>query len=108
MWDSISEKHGTFLPNCNTVCNLDDHSTIHFSLYLLQAFQEEFEKKEKEIASLNEKYTELERLKIGCRDTEDTVTVINGKWQDVCGQFQHFQKGSKEKTLPDSKMVRSV
>lgn len=96
------------MPNYNTACNLDDHSTIHFSLYVLQAFQEEFEKKEKEIASLNEKYAELERWEIGCRDTEDTITVINGKWQDVCGQFQHFQKGSKEKTLPDSKMVCSV
>ena len=59
---------------------VDDHSTIHFSAYLLQAFQEEFKKKEKEIAILNEKYTELERLEIGCRDTEDTITVINRKW----------------------------
>ena len=108
MWASISEKHGTFLPYYNTACNQDEDSSIHPSLYLLQAFQEEFEKKEKEIASLNEKYTELERLEIGCRDIEDTITVINGKWQDVCGQFQHFQKGSKEKTLPDNKMVRSV
>lgn len=57
---------------------------------------------------MNEQCTELERMEIGCRDTEDTVTVINRKWQDVCGQFQHFQKGSKEKTLPDNKMVCSV
>jgi hypothetical protein len=108
VWASISKKHGTFLPYYNTACKLDDHSTIHFSVYLLQAFQEEFGKKEKEIASLNKKYTELERLEIGCRDTEDTIKVINRKWQDVCGQFQHFQKGSKEKTLPDSKMVCSI
>ncbi|XP_033609096.1 dystrophin, isoforms A/C/F/G/H isoform X6 [Cryptotermes secundus] len=70
----------------------------------LKAFQEEFEKKEKEIASLNEKCTELERLQIGHEDTEDTAALINEKWQDVRGQFQHFQKGSKEKIVPDSKM----
>jgi hypothetical protein len=55
---------------------------------------------------LNEKCTELERLQIGREDTEDTAALINEKWQDVCGQFQHFQKGSKEKMVPDSKMVR--
>ncbi|XP_021932648.1 dystrophin-like [Zootermopsis nevadensis] len=70
----------------------------------LKAFQEEFEKKEKEIARLNEKCTELQRLKIGCGDTEGTVTKINEKWQDVCGQFQHFQKDSKEKIVHDSKV----
>jgi hypothetical protein len=79
-----------------------------FPLCVIQAFQEEFEKKEKDIASLNEKFAELERLQIGCGDTGDTVTIINRKWQDVCGQFQHFQKGSKEKTVPDSKMVCNV
>jgi flagellar motility protein MotE (MotC chaperone) len=80
----------------------------HFLLHVLQAFQEEFEQKEKEIASLNEKFKELETLHISCGDTEDTVAVINRKWQDVCGQFQHFQKGSKQKVVPDSKMVCSV
>jgi hypothetical protein len=54
---------------------------------------------------LNEKCTELERLRIGHEDTEATAALINEKWQDVRGQFQHFQKGSKEKTVPDSKMV---
>jgi hypothetical protein len=54
---------------------------------------------------LNEKCTELERLKIGHEDTENTAALINEKWQDVRGQFQHFQKGSKEKIVPDSKMV---
>lgn len=72
---------------------------------IFQALQEEFEKKEKEIASLNEKCTELERLQVGREDTEDTAALINEKWQDVCVQFQHFQKGSKEKIVPDSKMV---
>jgi hypothetical protein len=57
---------------------------------------------------LNEKCTELERLQIGREDTEDTVAMINDKWQDVHGQFQHFQKGSKEKIVPDSKMVCRV
>ncbi|XP_069695333.1 dystrophin, isoforms A/C/F/G/H isoform X7 [Periplaneta americana] len=70
----------------------------------LKAFQEEFEKKEKEIASLNEKCNELERLRVGRDDTEETVAAINEKWQDVHGQFQHFQKGSKEKIVPDSKV----
>lgn len=54
---------------------------------------------------MNEKCTELERLQIGREDTEDTAALINEKWQDVRGQFQHFQKGSKEKIVPDSKMV---
>jgi hypothetical protein len=54
---------------------------------------------------LNEKCTELERLQIGREDTENTAALINEKWKDVRGQFQHFQKGSKEKIVPDSKMV---
>ncbi|PSN31166.1 hypothetical protein C0J52_25768 [Blattella germanica] len=70
----------------------------------LKAFQEEFEKKENEIQSLNQKCVELEKLQVGRGDTEETVASINDRWRDVQGQFQHFQKGSKDKIVTDSKM----
>ncbi|PSN39418.1 hypothetical protein C0J52_22771 [Blattella germanica] len=45
----------------------------------LKAFQEEFEKKENEIQSLNQKCVELEKLQVGRGDTEETVASINDR-----------------------------